>query len=123
MKKFYISNKEELNSEELRTGKVSYKRIIDRYISDLVLCNNIENLEPYEELWDNMQNSYEDIEIYQYYVCNLTEFEKEKLLEYGIILSYSNVLDVDVLCVDHFGTSWDYVMTDVKWSTNYEDCE
>lgn len=121
MKKFYINNKEELNSEELRTGRVSYKRIIDRYISDLVLCNNIENLEPYEELWDNMQNSYEDIEIYQYYVCNLTEFEKEKLLEYGIILSYSNVLDVDVLCVDHFGTSWDYVMTDVKWTDNYDE--
>ena len=121
MKKFYINNKEELNSEELRTGRVSYKRIIDRYISDLVLCNNIENLEPYEELWDNMQNSYEDIEIYQYYVCNLTEFEKEKLLEYGIILSYSNVLDVDVLCVDHFGTSWDYVMTDVKWTDNWDE--
>lgn len=121
MKKFYISNKEELNSEELRTGRVSYKRIIDRYISDLVLCNNIENLEPYEELWDNMQNGYEDIEIYQYYICNLTEFEKEKLLEYGIILSYSNVLDVDVLCVDHFGTSWDYVMTDVKWTDNYDE--
>ena len=121
MKKFYINNKEELNSEELRTGRVSYKRIIDRYISDLVLCNNIENLEPYEELYDNMQNGYEDIEIYQYYVCNLTEFEKEKLLEYGIILSYSNVLDVDVLCVDHFGTSWDYVMTDVKWTDNYDE--
>ena len=121
MKKFYINNKEELNSEELRTGRVSYKRIIDRYISDLVLCNNIENLEPYEELYDNMQNGYEDMEIYQYYVCNLTEFEKEKLLEYGIILSYSNVLDVDVLCVDHFGTSWDYVMTDVKWTDNYDE--
>ena len=121
MKKFYINNKEELNSEELRTGRVSYKRIIDRYISDLVLSNEVANLEPYEELYDNMQNGYEDMEIYQYYVCNLTEFEKEKLLEYGIILSYSNVLDVDVLCVDHFGTSWDYVMTDVKWTDNWDE--
>lgn len=121
MSKFYISNKEELNEEEKRTGCVSYGRIIERYIQDLVLCNNIVNLEPYEELWDNMQNGYEDIEIYQYYVCNLTEFEKEKLLEYGIILSYSNVLDVDVLCVDHFGTSWDYVMTDIKWTDNWDE--
>ena len=30
----------------------------------------------------------------------------------GVIMSYSNLLDCDVLCVDHYGTSWDYVLTD-----------
>lgn len=119
MKKFYISNKNELNDEEKKSGCVSYRRIIDRYISNLVLCNNIEEID--ELVWENMSNYNE--EIYQFYLCNLSEFEKETLLEYGIILSYSNKLDLDILCVEHYGTSWDYVMTDVEWSENLEECQ
>ena len=125
MKKFYVSNVEELNELEKKTGCVSYRRIIERYIDNLVLCNKIEEID--ELVWECMKNidfdSDEEINIYQYYLCDLTELEKEMLLDYGIILSYSNVLDLDVLCVDHLGTSWDYVMTDVKWSTNYEECK
>lgn len=123
MKKFYVSNVEELNEVEKKSGCVSYRRIIERYIDNLVLCNKIEEID--ELVWEYMQNidfdSDEEINIYQYYLCNLTEYEKETLLEYGIILSYSNVLDLDVLCVDHLGTSWDYVMTDVKWTDNINE--
>lgn len=124
MKKFYISNKEELNDQELKTGCVSYARIVKRYISDLVLCNDIVDIEEYIEgqLYDSYED-LEDLEIYQYFVCNLNEFEKEILQEYGILLAYSNKLNVDILCVDHFGTSWDYVMTDVEWSTDWKECE
>jgi hypothetical protein len=122
MKKFYISNKEELNAEELRTGCVSYGRIIKRYISDLVLCNEVANIEEFIEgqLYDTY-GELEDLAIYQYFLCNLTEFEKETLQEYGILLAYSNKLEVDILCVDHLGTSWDYVMTDVKWTDNWDE--
>ena len=123
MKKFYVSNVEELNEVEKKSGCVSYRRIIERYIDNLVLCEKIEEID--ELVWEYMQNidfdSDEEINIYQYYLCNLTELEKEMLLEYGIILSYSNVLDLDVLCVDHLGTSWDYVMTDVKWTDNINE--
>lgn len=117
MKKFYVSNVDELNDQEKKTGCVSYRRVIDRYISDLVLCNKIEEID--FMVWENMSN-YEE-EIYQYFLCDLTDFERETLKEYGIILSYSNVLDLDVLCVDHLGTSWDYVMTDVKWTDNINE--
>lgn len=123
MRKFYVSNVEELNEVEKKSGCVSYMRIIERYIDNLVLCNKIEEID--ELVWENMQNidfdSDEEIKIYQYYLCNLTEFEKEMLLEYGIILSYSNKLDLDILCVEHFGTSWDYVLTDVKWTTDINE--
>lgn len=124
MRKFYISNKEDLNEYELKSGCVSYRRIIDRYIQDLVLCNDIVDIEEYieEQLYDKY-GDLEDLEIYQYYLCNLNEFEEEILREYGILLAYSNKLNVDILCVDHFGTSWDYVMTDVKWSTEWKECE
>lgn len=120
MKKFYISNKSELNDEELRTGRISYQKIIDRYINDLVLCNNIEEID--NSIFDNMEEIEDDLEIYQYYLCNLSKYEVEQLKEYGIILSYSDMLDLDILCVEHYGTSWDYVMTDVEWSENLEEC-
>ena len=70
----------------------------------------------------NMKEVEDDLEIYQYYLCNLSNYEVEQLKEYGIILSYSDMLDLDILCVEHWGTSWDYVMTDVEWSENLEEC-
>ena len=119
MKKFYISNKSELNDEELRTGKVSYKRIVERFIDNLVLCNDINEID--NSIFYNMEEIEDDLEIYQYYLCNLSNQEVEQLKEYGIILSYSDMLDLDVLCVEHYGTSWDYVMTDVKWTDNWDE--
>ena len=49
-----------------------------------------------------MVNDYEDMEIYQWFLCNLNDYEKEWLEDAGIILSYSDLLECDVLCVDHY---------------------
>lgn len=122
--KMYV-HKEDLNNQELKTGKVSYRRIIEKFIGDIVLCNNIEQLD--DSIFDNAINLYNDEnddgnEIYQYYLCNIGEWEKEQLEKMEIIISYSNMLDCDVLMVDHWGTSWDYVMTDVEWTENIEEC-
>ena len=124
MIKFYVS-KDELNDEELRTGRVSYMRIVERFIGDLLLCNNIVNID--DSIWDNstgiVDTEYDEYpEIYQYYLCNIGEWEKKKLEDWGFLFSYSNLLDLDVLLVDHWGTSWDYVMTDVEWSENFDEC-
>ena len=119
MKKFYVSNVEELNDEEKKTGCVSYRRIIERYIQDLVLCNSINEID--NSVFYNMEEVKDDLEIYQYYLCDLSRYEKEKLEEYGILLSYSDMLDLDVLCVEHYGTSWDYIMTDIKWTTDINE--
>ena len=121
MRKFYVSKKEDLNKEELKTGYVSYKRVISAYIRDLVLCNNITEID--NSIWDNLGEIDEDLDIHQYFLCNLSGYEREALTEYGIILSYSNKLDLDILCVEHYGTSWDYVMTDAKWSDNFDECK
>lgn len=119
MKKMYV-NIENLNDEEKRTGRVSYSRIVKRFIGDLVLCNDIVNIDESVDLNVNRNFNYND-EIFQYYLCNIGDYEKERLEEYGIILSYSNRLGLDVLLVDHFGTSWDYVMTDVEWTENLDE--
>ena len=122
IEKFYIGSKDNLNAEELRTGRVSYRRLINAYIQDLVLCNNITEID--NSIWDNMgEFDDDDLEMYQYYLCDLSSYERETLKEYGILLSYSDMLDLDVLCVEHYGTSWDYVMTDVEWTENFDECK
>jgi len=127
MKKLYV-NKEDLNSEELKTGRVSYKRLVERLVGDVVLCNNITDID--NGIWDNVDASdlidedgdeMNDLNIYQYYLCNVGEWEKEKLKGTGVILSHSDVLDCDVLMVQHYGTSWDCKMTDIEWTENLEE--
>ena len=53
-------------------------------------------------------------EIYQYYITNCSEFLNE---HFGLMFSYSEVLDVWVLLVDHCGTGWDYVEIDTDLHT------
>ena len=121
MKKVGFLKLESMGSYEKEKGYASYKTVIDRYISDIVLCNEIQYLDDsiFYNVNENIREDYYDI--YQYYLCNLSDYEKEQLTKCGIILSYSDMLMCDVLMVDHFGKSWDYVLTDVKLFDNYED--
>jgi hypothetical protein len=63
------------------------------------------------EYYDEDEDEY--TEIYQWYLtdCNLSDVE---FLEehFGLMFTYSNKLDLFVLCVAHFGTAWDGVMVD-----------
>ena len=143
-KKIALLKSATMGEYEKEQGKASYKTIIERFIGDIVLCNNIIEVDP--SVYDNMKGGYyyEDEEgnertaeeynndesgtieekyadIYQYYLCNIGQWEAEQLEKMGIITSYSDVLDCDVLCVDHFGTSWDYVLTDVPLFDTYDE--
>ena len=69
----------------------------------------------------------ENTDIYQYFLCNVSEWAIEQLKELtkdnnDIILAYSDVLECNVLMVDHWGTSWDYVLTSVPLVDDYKDC-
>lgn len=121
--KFYLVESER-NEYEKGTGYASYKSLVDRYIQDLVLCNNITDID--YSIWENVEvgtlydeENETDIEIYQYFLCNLSEFEINSLKELtgdnnDIIISYSEKLDCHVLMVDHLGTNWGYVGTSLK---------
>ena len=52
-------------------------------------------------------------EIYQYYI--ISEYGYQFLADHtdGIVF-YNERLDVYIWGITHFGTSWDYVLTDVK---------
>ena len=122
--KMYV-RKEDLNEKELKTGKVSYKRVVERYIGPVILCNNIENLD--ESIFENIPSYDEEDkkEIFQYYLCNafnVSEFQKDWLAQNGVVISYSDMLECDVLMVTHCGTSWDDVITNVEWTENLEEC-
>lgn len=113
---FYRYIKEsELNEYEKENKRLSYKNLF--YNDDsLILCNNIIN--DYEDLelmngndYDEESDTYE--EIYQYYIID--DDTARRLINYtDKIIYYHNRLDIYILGVTHFGTSWDYVLTDFK---------
>lgn len=118
-KKIGMLKSADLNEYELQNERASYKTIISKCVDDLVLCNNIVKID--DSIYNNMEGLEEDTEIYQFFLCNINECNKEYLLDCGFILSYSDLLDCDVLCVDHLGTAWDYVLTDVKLFDTYRE--
>ena len=101
----------ELNSYELENKRLSYYNLF--YKDDaLILCNNI--IDDYEFL--ELQNDFDDIddlEIYQYYI--ISDDLANRLIKYtDEIVYYHNKLDIYVLGVCHYGTSWQYILTDFE---------
>ena len=130
MKKFYKLEKDR-NTEEKRTGKASYRSIIERYFTDLVLCNDIVNVD--YELEDIIGKQYDEenqeyYDIYQYFIVNINDYDIKALRELeqennddSILLMYSNILNVYILGVTHYGTSWDYVPTSIKLTEDLKE--
>lgn len=103
-------------------GYVDYRTLAKAF--DAVLCNDITKLfygtinNEYSEAelvngcdYDNESECYADI--YQWYIISdngadiLQSWTNE-------IVYYIPALDIHVWGVTHFGTSWDYVLTDIK---------
>lgn len=122
---------------EKKYNKASYRTVCERYIGDMVLCNDIPKVlselgEYLEEemvcgsLYDEENDQY--VDIYQYFICNLNGCTEEDLQELeknnndnSILLAYSEKLGVYILMVDHWGTGWDYVMTDIELTDNLDE--
>ena len=100
-----------------KTYLTNYKVAVTWLHKGLVLCNNIPEFDP--SVYDNMRKEIYDEEtdeytdIYQWYITGFTLDDVEWMEETfpDLIFTYSDKLDVYILCVDHFGTGWDYVMT------------
>lgn len=77
-----------LSSEELYQGKVGEKE---------------KEGEDNSWFWDN--------EFYQFFLTSYSEDEVKWLCNHfsDLHFAYSPMLDLWILCVDHLGTSWDYV--------------
>lgn len=80
-----------------------------RAIANRILCN-INEIDP--SVYDNVRFSLEDeegnaVEIYQYFLTDCEESDVRYLEKsFGLLFSYSDKLNLYVLCVDHCGTPW-----------------
>ena len=74
---------------------------------------NVISEEDYFDLDTEEQENYNEVqeEIFQWYLSDCSKSDVEYLQREfpGLLFSYSSVLDLYVLCVNHFGASWDYV--------------
>ena len=105
----------------------TYSEAVHWLHNSLVLCNNIPEVDIsiYENMrfsdYDEDTNSY--TEIFQWYITNCNTSDVEYLEKhFGLLFTYSDKLDCYILCVDHYGTSWDYVPCEVLTYDKDEYC-
>jgi len=109
----------------------------------MVLCNNIstvdenfieDNYQLYEYECEDCEGTGEkdgktcedcagdgkhDSEVYQMFIISANEWDIERLKEYGVEVGYSNALDVHVLPIYDYGTSWSMFSYSKEVENNY----
>ena len=96
----------------------SYKTAVTWLDGNLILCNEIPSIDA--SIFDEMRFDYVDeednyIDIFQWFLTSYNRSDVEYLEKtFGLLFAYSNLLNLYVLCVDHFGTSWDSVPVEVN---------
>lgn len=102
-------HRDDLNSYEIDNKRLSYYNLFYKD-EGLILCNNIAN--DWDELEVMNGDEYGE-EIYQYYIIN--DDTANRLIDNtNEIILYHNRLDLYILGVCHYGTSWQYVLTDFE---------
>lgn len=99
----------EVSDYGLKNGYLDY-HTLSMMVGDCILNNRITS--EYIDEWEIINGDW-DTEIFQYYI--ITEAGAVVLEEYtDEIVFYNSRLEVYVWGITHFGTGWDYVLTDVK---------
>lgn len=99
----------------LENGYLDYQTL-SKIVGDSILNNSIIPYTGFDE-WEVVNESEENeegyYEVYQYYI--ISEFGAVLLKELtDELVYYHDELDMYVWGITHFGTGWDYVLTDVK---------
>ena len=135
--KMYVEM-ENLNEYEKEHKKISFKRLFNKLFTDAVLCNDITKLfctningkyiEPFIEIgkdYDEENDNY--IDIYQYFIVDFSSCTYSKMQQFSeqlgneFVLYYLDELDLYIVGITHFGTSWDYVLTDIEPTENLKE--
>lgn len=100
----------------LENGYLDY-HTLSKIVGDCILNNTLME-ETREDYWTlvNGELYYDDDEIYdiyQYYI--ISDYGYQFLADHtDEIVFYNERLDIYIWGITHFGTSWDYVLTDIK---------
>ena len=114
-KKYFYGN--EISEYGRQHGYVDYRTLAKSF--DAVLNNDIINKTSDIGYWDVINGSEYDEEtdsyadIFQYYIISAQGAEILQR-ETEEIVFYNEELDMYVWGVTHFGTAWDYVLTDIQ---------
>ena len=115
-----------VTTETKKPYYTTYAEAIKWLNNSYILCNNIVDID--NSVYDNVRFSDYDeetesyTEIYQWFISDCSKDEVEYLeRNFGLLFTYSNLLDKYILCVDHYGTSWDYVHCQVLTYGNEDD--
>lgn len=102
-----VTELESLDLWEIRENLESY---------DSEIAEEIERLEAEKEQLENEAVSLENAEIFQYFIIDGNGAD---ILQHWTneIVFYNSELDMYVWGITHFGTAWDYVLTDIKCET------
>lgn len=92
--------------------RTTYEKAVHWLHNNLILCNELPSIDA--TIYDNARFEWGDsTEIFQWYLTDASEGDVEWLeRSFGLLFTYSELLGHYVLCVDHFGTAWDYVNCD-----------
>lgn len=117
----FIDNSDEIEElrEQIENIEYDIDDIIERYDDDEYKNNNTyiamtEKVEELEERIEELEREQDSQpEIFQYFI--ISDSGASILKDYtNEIVFYNEVLDMYVWGVTHWGTSWDYVLTDIK---------
>lgn len=131
---------EDLNEYEKEHNKISFRRLIERLFPEMIMCNDITKLfyadingvysEPQKEIGEDYDTENDEyIDVYQYFIVDFSSWTYDFMKKYQeqlgneFILYYIYELDMYVLGVTHFGTGWDYVLTDIEPSEDMKNTQ
>lgn len=98
------------------TKQTTYRIATHWLGNSYVLANNITQD---TSVFDNFRFDFYDedgepTEIYQWYISDANESDVAWLENtFGLLFTYSELIDCFILCVPHCGTGWDYVPCDI----------
>jgi len=100
--------------------EISYLECVKRCVGEkFILCNNVQDdnvfmERVYEYYFDKYGEEYDNynVEVFQYFLTSASDSDinyNDTYLHGALDFVYNESLDLYVLCVTHWGTSWDYV--------------
>lgn len=121
----FTNNSDEIEEIEDRIQELENELAKIQEYDDIQLIEDKEEeiSQKIDILEDKKQELEEDADyipdVYQWYI--VSESGARLLEEINEIVYYNDVLNMYLWGVTHFGTSWDYVLTDIKCNTGLEE--